>query len=64
MTDLIFLRRHRFDALHALLVGDVRGKTAGTFMARNHLRRDIGLPEVPAPASKVDLTTPLIGLRR
>ena len=64
MTDLIHLRRQRFDALHALLVGGIRGKSVGTFMARNHLRRDIGLPETPAPTSTVDLTAPLIGLRR
>ena len=64
MTDLIHLRRHRFDALHALVTGDIHGTSARTFMARGHLRRDIGLPEVPAPASNLDPTLPLIGLPR
>ncbi len=64
MTDLLHLRRHRFDALHSLLVGHLRGKTAGAFMASNHLRRDVGLPEAPTPPSQVDLTVPLVGLRR
>ena len=63
MTDLLQLRRHRFDALHALFVR-LHNRPADTFMPRNHLRRDVGLPEAPTPALRVDLTAPLVGLRR
>jgi hypothetical protein len=64
MTDLIHLRCHRFDAFHALLVGGIRKQIAHTLMGSNHMRRDIGLPEAPTPGPRVDLTMPLVGLRR
>ena len=64
MSELLFLRRHRFDALHALLTGDFRRKAADTLIKSNHLRRDIGLPETPSRPSHLDLATPMVGLRR
>lgn len=64
MSDLLHLRRHRFDALHALLVGDVRKKVAGSYTENNHLRRDVGLPETATRPTPFKLAEPMVGLRR
>ncbi len=63
MPDLLYLRRHRFDALHALLVGDFRKKAPGTFIGSSHLRRDTGLPETAPQPPHLSLAAPLVGLR-
>ena len=64
MPDLLHLRRHRFDALHALLAGARRRKTPETFIENNHLRRDIGLNEVAKGSTPKSLAAPMVGLRR
>ncbi len=64
MSDLLRLRRHRFDALHALLVGDFRKKIADKYIESNHVRRDIGLPDAPERQTSLSLEAPLVGLRR
>ncbi|WP_068118676.1 hypothetical protein [Tropicimonas marinistellae] len=63
MSDLLRFRLHRFDALHALLVGDTRKRTPDSFIENNHLRRDIGLPDAERPAP-LRFAAPLVGLRR
>ena len=64
MSDLLGFRRHRFDALHALLVGDIRKKSPDHFAESNHLRRDVGLPETAARPTSFYLVTPMFGFRR
>lgn len=64
MSDLLHFRRHRFDALHALLVGDRRKNVPDCIMENNHLRRDIGLNEATAGATPQSLAAPMVGLRR
>ena len=64
MPVLLHLLRHRFDALRALLVGGFRKKIAGGYTQKNHLRRDIGLPETATPSTPFRLAEPMVGLRR
>lgn len=64
MSDLLHFRRHRFDALHALLLGDARKAAPDCWIGSNHLRRDIGLNEIPNQPTPRSLAAPMIGLRR
>ncbi|MDV7143863.1 hypothetical protein R3X27_14345 [Tropicimonas sp. TH_r6] len=64
MSNLLDLRRHRFDALHALLLGGIRMKSPDIYTENNRLRRDVGLPEAPGRPSPLSLAEPMVGLRR
>ncbi len=64
MSDLLRFRLHRFDAFHALMVGDIRKKAPDTFIENNHLRRDIGLNEMATRTKPQSFAAPMVGLRR
>ncbi|PRY19588.1 hypothetical protein CLV78_1204 [Aliiruegeria haliotis] len=64
MSDLLHLRRHRFDTLNSLLAGDFRKKVSDRSIESIHLRRDIGLPDTPERQISLSFEAPLVGLRR